>query len=139
MAFGRLEDTTGGLELVVFPDTFAQYERVFKSDAPILVSGTVEKEDGGLKLIAEQMRSTEDLFKQIKKVTLDVHPGMTEKLNDLRKWVEKNPGEAALTLRLHLPELKQTVEMELKDIKGIQASSEALDGLLRLGIPLGLH
>lgn len=139
MAFGRLEDMTGGLELVVFPDTFAQYERVFKSDAPILVSGTVEKEDGGIKLIAEQMRSSEDLFKQIKKVTLEVHPGMTEKLNDLRKWVEKNPGEAALTLRLHLPELKQTVEMELKDVKGVRASSEALDGLMRLGIPLGLH
>jgi hypothetical protein len=99
----------------------------------------VEKEDGAVKLIAETMRSAEDLFKQIKKVTLEVHPGMSEKLQQLRQWVEKNPGEAALTLRLHLPELKQTVEMELKDVKGVRASTEALDGLMRLGIPLGLH
>ncbi len=139
MAFGRLEDMTGGLELVVFPDTFAQYERVFKSDAPILVSGTVEKEEGAVKLIAEQMRSAEDLFKQIKRVTLDVHPAMVEKLAGLKSWIEKNPGEAALTLRLHLPDLSQCVELELKEFKGVRASSEALDGLMRLGIPLGLH
>ena len=137
MAFVRFEDGTGNLEMIVFPDTFAAGERVLKSDAPILVSGTLEKEDGGIKIIAEQMRAADDLFKQIKKITLDLKPEMTGKMAELREWMEKHPGEAALTLRLHLPQAQ--VEMEIKDFKGIRASSDALDGLLRLGIPMGLH
>jgi hypothetical protein len=40
---------------------------------------------------------------------------------------------------LSLPELSKTVELEVKDLKGVRPSSEALDGLLRLGIPLGLQ
>jgi DNA polymerase III subunit alpha len=137
MAFVRFEDGTGNLEMIVFPDTFAAGERVLKSDAPILVSGTLEKEDGGIKIIAEQMRAADDLFKQIKKITLDLAPDMGGKMAGLREWMEKHPGEAALTLRLHLPQAQ--VEMEIKDFKGVRASSDALDGLLRLGIPMGLH
>ena len=139
MAFARLEDTGGGIELIVFPDTFAQFENVLKSDAPVLVSGVLEKEEGAFKMIAEQIRAADDLIKQIKRITLDVTPAMVDKLAQLRQWVEKNPGEAALTLRLHLPELSQTVELDVKDLKGVQPSSEAFDGLIRLGIPLGFH
>jgi DNA polymerase-3 subunit alpha len=139
MAFARFEDTSGNLEMIVFPDAFAQFERILKSDAPILVTATTEKEEGNVKIFAEHMRSAEDLFKQVKRVTLDVHPDNKDKMALLRQWIEKNPGDAALTLRLHLPELKHLVELELKDIKGVQASTESLDGLMRLGISLGLH
>jgi hypothetical protein len=103
------------------------------------VTATTEKEEGNVKIFAEHMRSAEDLFKQVKRVTLDVHPDNKDKMALLRQWIEKNPGDAALTLRLHLPELKHLVELELKDIKGVQASTESLDGLMRLGISLGLH
>ena len=57
----------------------------------------------------------------------------------VRQWAEKYPGETALCLRLHLPELQKTVELDVKEFRGIQASSEALDGLLRLGIPLAFQ
>lgn len=139
MAFGRLEDMTGGLELVVFPDTFAKFERVLKSEAPIVVSGTVEKEEGQVKIIVEQLRAAEDMFKQIKKITLDLDQTAESKLALLREWAEKFPGETALSLRLHLPELEKTVEMDVKEIRGVAPSSESLDGLLRLGIPLGFQ
>ena len=137
MAFVRFEDGSGNLEMIVFPDTFAAAERVLKSDAPIMVSGILERDDGGVKIIAEQMRAADDLFKQIKKITLDVQPSHLDKMAGLRAWMEKHPGEAALTLRLHLPQAQ--VELEIKDFKGVRASSDALDGLLRLGIPMGLH
>ncbi|HMN68681.1 MAG TPA: DNA polymerase III subunit alpha, partial [Bdellovibrionales bacterium] len=139
MAFARLEDTSGGIELIVFPDTFAQYERLLKAETPLMVSGTLERDEGAFKLIAEQVRASDDLFKQIKRITLEVHPGMTEKLERLREWVEKHPGEASLILRLHLPELKKAVDLEVKGTAGVRASSEAFDGLMQLGIPLGLH
>lgn len=139
MAFARFEDTTGGIEMVVFPDTFAQYERVLKSDNPVVVSGVLEKDEGSAKIIAEQLRSAEDLFKQIKKITLDVDDSHTAKLPLVKAWAEKNPGDAALLLRLHLKELEKFVEIEVKDVRGVRPSSESLDGLLRLEIPLGFQ
>ena len=124
---------------IIFPDTFAQFERVLKADAAIVVGGVVEQDDGHTKIIAEQIRAAEDMFKQIKRITLDVEPAMEPKLALVRAWAEKFPGDTALCLRLHLPELKKTVELDIKDFRGIMASSEALDGLLRLGIPLGFQ
>ncbi|MGE0526636.1 MAG: DNA polymerase III subunit alpha [Bdellovibrionales bacterium] len=139
MAFARLEDMTGNLELVVFPDTYAQYERILKAEAPILVGATLEKDEGNAKLIAESLKAAEEIFKQIKRVTLDLDPSMEGKMSLVRQWAEKYPGEAVLTLRLRLPDLNQCVEVEPREMAGVQPSSESLDGLLRLGIPMGLH
>ncbi len=139
MAFARVEDVTGGVELVVFPDTFAKYENILKSDAPIVVGGIVEIEEGHPKMIVEQIRSAEEMFKQIKRITLDMTPAMEPKFALLRAWAEKFPGETALSLRLHLPDLRRTVELEIKELRGIHATSEALDGLLKLEIPLGFQ
>lgn len=139
MAFARIEDTTGSLELVIFPDTFAQYERVLKSEAALMVTGILEKEDGGLKMIAEQVKLAEDLFKLIKKVTLKVEPQMQDKLALIRQWAEKNRGDAPLIFQLHLPELGKTVEMEVQDLNGVKLTGQALDELRKIEVPLSLN
>lgn len=138
MAFARIEDMTASLELIVFPDAYVQYERVLKADAPILITATLEVEEGNVKLFAEQLKTADDLFKNIKRMTLDLDPSQSDKLALLREWANKNPGEAPLYLRLRLPEIQKTVELEVKDLKGIRPSPESFDGLLRLGIPLSL-
>jgi len=137
MAFARVEDMSGSVELVIFPDTFAQYERILKSDSALVVSGTVEKEEDHPKIIVEQLRASEDLFKQIKRITLDVQPQMAAKMALVKEWADKYPGDTALSLRLHMPDLKQSVELELKELRGVKPSGEALDTLLRLEIPMG--
>lgn len=139
MAFARIEDTSGSLELVIFPDTFAQYERVLKSEAALLVVGTLEKEDGGIKMIAEQIKLADDLFKLVKKVTLKMEPGMDAKMALIRQWAEKNRGDASLLFQLNLPELNQTVEMEVQEFGGVKLTAEGLDALRKLEVPLSLN
>ncbi len=139
MAFARFEDTTGGLEVIIFPDTFAQYERVLKSDGPVVVAGILEQEEGTSKIIAEQLRSISDLFNQIKRITIDVDERHTQKLVLLKDWAVKNPGDAALCLRLHLKDIMKCVELEIKDVRGVRPSSEALDNLINLDIPVGFQ
>jgi DNA polymerase-3 subunit alpha len=139
MAFARAEDTTGGVELVVFPDTFAQYERVLKSDAAVVISGVVEKAEGAAKVIAEQIKPAEELVRLVKKVTLKLDSTMASKLALIRQWAEKNPGDVPLVLRLALPELGKTVDMDVNELGGVKPTLEALDSLNRLGIPVGLN
>ncbi len=137
MAFARAEDTTGGVELVVFPDTFAQYERVLKSDVPLLVSGTLEKAEGAIKVIAEQVKPAEEMLRLVKKVVLKLDPTMDAKLALIRQWAEKNPGDVPLILRLTLPDLQKAVDLELKET--VKPTLDALDGLNRMGVPLALN
>lgn len=139
MAFARIEDMSSGIELIVFPDTFAQFERVLKSDMPILIAGILEREEDNNKLIAESLKVADDLFKQVKRVTVEIDPSNEAKLALLRQWAEKYPGETQLAVKLTLPDLKHSVELELKEPRGIHTSGESLEGLRQLEIPHGFR
>ncbi len=139
MAFARIEDTTGSVEAVIFPDTFAQFERILKSEAALVLSGTVEREEEHTKIIAESLRSVDEMFKSVRRITLDMQPDDSAKLPAIRQWADKFPGSTTLNLRLHLQDLKRTAEMEIKEPAGVLASSEAFDELLRLEIPLAFQ
>ena len=45
MAFAQIEDLSASLELIVFPDTFASFESIFKEEVPVLVTGTLENKE----------------------------------------------------------------------------------------------
>ncbi len=140
MAFTRIEDTSAAVEMVVFPDTYAQYERVLKSEAPLYVTAVVENGEGGVKVIAEQIKVAEDLFKLVKKVTLNLTESLDEaKIALIRQWAEKHPGDAGLSFRLELADIKKAVELEVKDLAGVKLSGEAMDGLQRLGVEMRIN
>jgi len=53
MAFVQLEDLGGGIEVVVFPRTFAEKRELWAEDNLLLVKGRVEERDGKCKILAE--------------------------------------------------------------------------------------
>lgn len=56
MAFAMLEDTTGTVEIIVFPKTFDGVKNFLKEDLVVAVSGRLQvREDENTKLIAEDM------------------------------------------------------------------------------------
>lgn len=135
MAFMRFEDMSGGMEVVVFPDTYAKYERMLKSETPLFLEAVVERDDGGnVKLLAEQCKEADQLFQQIKRLTLHLNSDEIEKVEGIKEWANAHPGETPLVLSLKLPELNKYVDLEVKDLKGVQADSNSLDGLVRLDI-----
>ncbi|MGE4130015.1 MAG: DNA polymerase III subunit alpha [Bdellovibrionales bacterium] len=139
MAFARVEDLTGSLELVIFPDTFAQYERVLKCEAPVLVSGNLESEEGGgQKIIVEQIKTAEEMFRLVKRVTLKLKGTDQSPLEKLKDWADSNCGEVDLIFQLDLADLGKTVLLEAKQVARVKPSSEAFDKLSRIGVDYGL-
>jgi DNA polymerase-3 subunit alpha len=70
MAFIRLEDLDGAIEVVVFPSIYNTCVDLLANDTPVLVQGKVQKEENGAKLIAEAvipMEKAEELW------TADIH------------------------------------------------------------------
>ncbi len=57
MAFVQLEDTTGGLEAVVFPKVYTRVKDILHHDALVLVKGRLDEKDDRLTLIVDEVFS----------------------------------------------------------------------------------
>ena len=62
MAFIRVEDETGSLDLIVFPKIFSQTKDIWVDNHPILISGKVDTRDDTLAVIVEAIE-TKDTIK----------------------------------------------------------------------------
>ena len=96
MAFVTLEDLSGFVEMVVFPETYAASMELLKSEEPLLVSGTLDVGEDTCKLMANEVVSLREVKeRQTKKVHFRVSsPGLEEnQLRALRGIMERHRGE----------------------------------------------
>ena len=103
MAILTLEDPTGSVEVVLFPDVFATHSALLKNDEPILVSGTVEVDEGGGKIICQKITSMETVKQNaIRALELPVDgQGISkEKLEDIKDIIIGYPGDCSVIFRI---------------------------------------
>jgi len=60
MAFIKLEDLTGQIEVVIFPKIYANYNNLCRKDKVILISGRVDEKDDRVLVIAEEIRELKE-------------------------------------------------------------------------------
>lgn len=60
MAFGRLEDLAGSVELVIFTSTLRKYRSLLHPDRTLAVKGRVNHTDDGPKLVVDDILALED-------------------------------------------------------------------------------
>lgn len=70
MAFAELEDLRGTVEVIVFSKTFKKYGHLLNSSEPLIVKGTVDHSDEGVKIISESLAL---LSEQLKETTRSIH------------------------------------------------------------------
>jgi len=63
MAFVHIEDIQGGIELVLFPRTYATYRDLLQMDKIIIAAGKVDAERGNPKIICDSIRDHLEQFK----------------------------------------------------------------------------
>jgi len=56
MAFIRLEDLTGNIEVVIFPKMYARSARIWVRDACVIITGKVDQKDDRLVILADDVR-----------------------------------------------------------------------------------
>jgi DNA polymerase III subunit alpha len=57
----NLQDMTGQLEALVFPEAFARLEALLKSDVPLLLRGRVSVEDAGTRVAIQEAKPLDDV------------------------------------------------------------------------------
>ncbi|HUJ78762.1 MAG TPA: DNA polymerase III subunit alpha [Nitrospiria bacterium] len=110
MAYARLEDLTGTIEAIVFPEQFKTAGALLESDQPVLVTGTVDSGDQGSKLKATKLQSLDDaqarLNRQLR-ITVGPTALSVDQLVQLRAVLSRHPGSCPVALTLRHPEQRQ--------------------------------
>ena len=114
MAFVRMEDETGSIDVIVFPRIFEKTRNLWVSYKPLLISGKVDSRDESPSLIAEAVESPGEVLARPKQVYLNVPPGTSvDQLRTLRALLSQNPGNQDVTLVFE-GKSSQNVKLPLK-------------------------
>ncbi|MBI5522552.1 MAG: DNA polymerase III subunit alpha [Desulfarculus sp.] len=114
MAFVRLEDLKGSLEMVVFPDCFADGSRYLNGETPVLVTGTVDKDERGVKIKATKIlpldQATQTMTTRLR-LKLEATGLTRDRLVLLRQTLCQYPGSCRVSLHLNVPGKGEAVLM----------------------------
>ncbi len=113
LRFLRLEDFNGSVEVVVFEDVHAEYQRYIYQGALLLVSGRVAKESGQVRLVADEIMLLEEAAADMAssvhlKLTVEGLSG--EPLKELKQLLKTHPGSCPVYL--HFGVGQQTVVVQ---------------------------
>jgi DNA polymerase-3 subunit alpha len=99
MAFVKVEDDTGTIELIVFPRIFKNTRNYWIDYQPLLITGRVDARDETPALIVENIETKESLNEKGKEVYIKIPKtvGLPE-LRLLKDLLTQNPGEHSITL-----------------------------------------
>jgi DNA polymerase III subunit alpha len=98
----NLEDKSGTMEVIVWPEAYRKYEARIASDEPIYVAGTLEVGDDRSQIIADEIGALADMrFRNAKEVCLEFLEGLTaERAEALARALQAHPGTRAVSLRV---------------------------------------
>ena len=105
-----LQDPTGMLEVLVFPESFAKLENVLKAGAMLLVRGRVVVEDAGTRLVASDAKPIDDAVEApvaLLRLRLDRETVDEVLLDSLKSVLIARPGICAVELALLSSDGKQ--------------------------------
>ncbi|TDE86400.1 DNA polymerase III subunit alpha [Deinococcus sp. S9] len=116
MARFILADESGQTELVAFSRAYDRIQEKLVNDTPALVIVELESEDGGLRAIAEEIVSVEQLAEvpKVMYVTIDLETATPDALGEFQSVLDEHAGSMPTYLRLETPEQFVLYQLEHK-------------------------
>lgn len=100
MAFIKLEDMYGFIEVIIFPNTYEKYQALINEESIIIVEGRVQANDGeDYKIIAESISDINDTQSRRKAAVLYLKAENEGVFKDILSVLEEYPGEVPVKVR----------------------------------------
>jgi DNA polymerase-3 subunit alpha len=103
MGVWELEDSTGSVRVVAFPDAFDRAERALVDGSPVLVVASIKGEGDHVELSAEEVSSLDGLAERrasALRVVVDLDEADEASLEELREFLLDHPGELSVRFEL---------------------------------------
>jgi len=126
MALFSLEDMSGRVEVVAFPEAFRKNREYLHEDMLVWLKGKFLGEGESRKIhLSHVMPLTEAFQKQAKRMVVRIFvPGMEESmLQELKEILDKNAGECPVFFELETPHAYRLVAQSV-EVKGVLPSEE---------------
>ncbi|MEW6002305.1 MAG: DNA polymerase III subunit alpha [Nitrospirota bacterium] len=119
MAYCTIEDPEGSVEVIVFPDLYRNSLSLLQKDAPLLIRGTLDRTERGIKIVSAEISGLDDIaIKGKSRVEISLKYPLTSNLSlhELRSiMMSNNEGEKyPLYLRITLEDAEAIIETGLK-------------------------
>jgi len=103
MAVFMLDDIAGGIEVVVFPETFGKHGHLVASDAMLLVRGKFEKDEESARLVATELQPISMLRERTTKEVIIHVPGASRNtLEALAELLSRHRGDRRVSLEMEI-------------------------------------
>ena len=106
MGIVTLEDWEGVVEVLVFPDTFAKFQKLLEVDAPVFVKGKLDNDESNIKILATDIYPIERV-KEILSRTVTIRINSTLAPEDiaekLQPIIDEKRGLAEIVFELEFP------------------------------------
>jgi DNA polymerase III subunit alpha len=101
MAVFMLDDIAGGVEVVVFPETFAKCGHLIAADAMLLVRGKFEKDEESARLVATELQPISLLKERTtKEVVIHLTASSRNTMEALAELLSRHRGDRRVSLEL---------------------------------------
>jgi DNA polymerase-3 subunit alpha len=101
MAVFMLDDIAGGLEVVVFPETFGKCGHLITSDAMLLVRGKLEKDEETARLVATELQPISLLKERTtREVVIHLKASSRNTMEALAELLSRHRGDRRVSLEL---------------------------------------
>lgn len=114
-ASAQIEDLTGGIEVLFFPQTYSAFGADIADDAVVLVGAKVAIRDDRISLIANELVVPDFSSAQVDRpiaVSLPTRQCTTDKVSALKQVLSRHPGTSKVHLRLISGERITTLELD---------------------------
>ncbi|MCF6265538.1 MAG: DNA polymerase III subunit alpha [Desulfuromusa sp.] len=136
MAFITLEDLSGSVEIIVFPEVYSAAMELLKGEDPLLVSGDLDVGEEACKILATEVALLRDVKKTLAKL---VHirlttPGLDElQMRQLKGIIQRYRGKCAVQLHIVIPNRSETTitlpeQLKMSATDQAMADAEVLFG-----------
>lgn len=137
MAFARLEDLASSMEIVFFPESFAQNGELLKraaaEAAPLLVTGEVEATPDGAKVFVKTLEWIDESHKnRVQQVVIRIplERISSDQLRELKKNIIAFRGKCPVRIEFSDPRFK--TRLELPKTVGLQTSPQMVESMNRI-------
>lgn len=127
MAFVTLEDLTGSVEVIVFPNAYETYSSLLKEEKKVFISGRASREeDKDAKLIAQTIIQFEDVPKEVW-IRFGTKKDYIDKKEILQSLLNEHGGRDQVVLYIENPKSMK----KLPPGSGVHADEEFMEALYK--------
>ncbi|MGB8788029.1 MAG: DNA polymerase III subunit alpha [Candidatus Acidiferrales bacterium] len=128
-AIATLQDQTGVVDALIFPEAFQRLEPILKGAVPLLVKGRVNVEEAGTRLAVSDARPIDEMLQSgpaLLRVRVDLTSADQSMLEQLDEIIASRPGRCKVEFDLLSGD---GAEATLESTRSVQADAELLDRL----------